>query len=218
MGTIIHGYHSHEEDFSGYRGNHDDDGVYTAIKEYPDRGDYCFDPLGRDDEKYGEYGQDADQQWNENGLLCRSSDDIEAEFDEKCENDKEEENGGDEKEGEAIVGAKDECKQNGEEDDDEQVGFVCRDLHARFNGEHSGRKKESLLNYPTHLPFPVRTHHLSCHMPSVVLKSYRNNGRLIIIKEVKVQHCEYFHVVRSNGRLTLYLVKHDADAMPSPPS
>jgi len=107
----------------------------------------------------------------------------------------------------------DECKKN-------KGDFFYRGLHARLNGDHRGqRKKESLLNFLPCLPSLVRARHLPCQTTSIMLKSYRSNGRLVIKEEVKkVQHREYFHAVLSNGRLTLYLVNQDAEAVPLSPN
>lgn len=49
----------------------------------PDGKAHCFDPPGRVDVKYEEYGhEDAPEQWNENGSIWRARDDVESEFDE----------------------------------------------------------------------------------------------------------------------------------------
>ena len=44
---------------------------------------YCFDPRGREDEKDEEYGKDAAEQGNEEGSLCRSSDGIEVDSEQR---------------------------------------------------------------------------------------------------------------------------------------
>lgn len=196
--------------------NHDDD-KRDSVRAGLQSGEACrFVPRGKDDEKDEEYGKDAAKQGNEEGSLCRSSHEIEADPDEQCgDDDDADENDEDNMEGEGLLPTQDDFKQDGkdcrEEDNDEQGGFVYRGLDARFSGERARQRKNELLRkFPPPLTTLVRTCNLPCHMPWVLRRSYRSDGRLVI-KQVKVQHHEFFRAVRSNGRLILHLVSHDQE-------
>ncbi|KAF8411521.1 hypothetical protein HHK36_004073 [Tetracentron sinense] len=70
------------------------------------------------------------------------------------------------------------------------------------------RRKLIKREFPPPIPLLARTENLLCHMPWVLKRYYKSDGRLIL-QEERVKHHEYFRAHRANGRLTLQLVNLD---------
>lgn len=74
-----------------------------------------------------------------------------------------------------------------------------------------GKRSHCLRRFPPPIPLLARTANLSCHMPWVLKRTYKEDGSLVL-KEVRVKRHEYFRACRENGRLTLQLVELDDDS------
>lgn len=79
------------------------------------------------------------------------------------------------------------------------------------NKSKRSREREMMMNsrreYPPPIPLLSRTGNLTCYMPWLLKRHYRN-GRLVLTEE-KRKHHEYFEAYRENGRLVLDLVPLD---------
>ncbi|CAL9102404.1 unnamed protein product [Musa acuminata var. zebrina] len=71
--------------------------------------------------------------------------------------------------------------------------------------------------FPPPLPLLARTGKLTSHMPWILERIHEDDGRRLVIREVRVNRHEYFRARRSGGRLTLHLVKlHDHQSPEKP--
>ncbi|WOL08667.1 protein FAF-like, chloroplastic [Canna indica] len=75
------------------------------------------------------------------------------------------------------------------------------------------RSSQCRRKFPPPIPLLARTGNLAGHMPWVLQRIYREDGRLEI-REVRVKHHEYFRARRIGGRLILQLVELDSSSLP----
>nr|XP_029117019.1 uncharacterized protein LOC114912866 [Elaeis guineensis] len=100
-----------------------------------------------------------------------------------------------------------------EEEEDEEVDDVENEEDDERDACWAtyGKRGHRLRRFPPPIPLLARTANLSCHMPWVLKRTYKEDGSLVL-KEVRVKHHEYFRACRENGRLTLQLVELDDDS------
>lgn len=71
--------------------------------------------------------------------------------------------------------------------------------------------------FPPPLPSLARTGKLTSHMPWILERIHEDDGRRLVIREVRVNRHEYFRARRSGGQLTLHLVElHDHQSPEKP--
>ncbi|KAJ8504495.1 hypothetical protein OPV22_005381 [Ensete ventricosum] len=91
--------------------------------------------------------------------------------------------------------------------DDEGEDEVAEDEDVDACWARYGRRSR---RFPPPLPLLARTGKLTCHMPWILERIQEDDGRRLVIREVRVNRHEYFRASRSGGRLTLHLVElHD---------
>ncbi|XP_068638391.1 uncharacterized protein [Aristolochia californica] len=111
------------------------------------------------------------------------------------DNEEEEGGGGEEKE-----------EQEEEEEEKEEVVEQEEAIHGSHIRRYQRRLSiREVRHFPPPIPLLAQTGNLQCHMPWILKRSYKKDGRLVL-REVKVKHHEFFRAHRSNGRLTLQVV------------
>ncbi|CAL9045235.1 unnamed protein product [Musa banksii] len=98
-------------------------------------------------------------------------------------------------------------------DDEEEVEVVEDDDGDACWATYGTRSRR----FPPPLPLLARTGKLTSHMPWILERIHEDDGRRLVIREVRVNRHEYFRARRSGGRLTLHLVElHDHQSPEKP--
>ncbi|KAG1342416.1 hypothetical protein COCNU_05G006450 [Cocos nucifera] len=107
----------------------------------------------------------------------------------------------------------DEVAEEEEEEEEEEVDVEINEEEDERDACWAtyGKRSHCLRRFPPPMPLLARTANLSCHMPWVLKRTYKEDGSLVL-QEVRVKHHEYFRACRKNGRLTLQLVELDDDS------
>lgn len=98
-------------------------------------------------------------------------------------------------------------------DDEEEVEVVEDDDGDACWATYGRRSRR----FPPPLPLLARTGKLTSHMPWILERIHEDDGRRLVIREVRVNRHEYFRARRSGGQLTLHLVElHDHQSPEKP--